>query len=188
MPPRRLCADGAARPAPLPCVRCAWRERFGLPPPAAVAADTRAVSGADRASDLQRPALSPPNVRCHPHGLVGRSNDSGSFAEQTAVFDQKEIRALIIHPFFSCPLDIKPSNILIELDDAEAAVQSHLERHARPSEESPHLMMSEALAATDPSADSVRVRIDDFGVGKSYLPAANQGMKSVPDWADDLSV
>jgi serine/threonine protein kinase len=64
-------------------------------------------------------------------------------------------------------IDIKPANILIEYDDVEAAVQSHLQQHAGPPDGLPHQMLSEAITATDASAASIKIRIVDFGVGKS---------------------
>jgi serine/threonine protein kinase len=71
-------------------------------------------------------------------------------------------------------IDIKPANILIEYNDAEAAVQSHLQQHAGPSDLPPHQMLSEALTATDASAASIKIRIVDFGVGKSSSLSTRQ--------------
>jgi serine/threonine protein kinase len=63
--------------------------------------------------------------------------------------------------------DIKPTNILIEIDDVEAAVQSYLQQNTGPSDGLPYQMLSEAFATADAAAALIRIRIVDFGVGKS---------------------
>ncbi len=45
----------------------------------------------------------------------------------------------------------------------------HMRQCAGPPDELPYQVMSEALVSTDASAASIKIRIVDFGVGKSCL-------------------
>lgn len=73
-------------------------------------------------------------------------------------------------------VDLKPSNVLLELDDSEVVVSRHLEQTLiRTTETDADIGSEEAVIATPLSEvittplisemDNIRVRIIDFGVG-----------------------
>jgi serine/threonine protein kinase len=66
-------------------------------------------------------------------------------------------------------IDVKPGNILIDIDDVESVVASHLKQSPQntPMHVTASDLRSEALAATDAdSMANINVRIVDFGVGE----------------------